>query len=38
MKSTHTILRSNLGLEPNALTKKLTGLHKDIPEIRPSIY
>jgi hypothetical protein len=27
-----------MGLRPNALTKKLTGMHKDIPEIRPSIY
>ena len=27
-----------MGLKPNALTKKLTGLHKEIPEIRPSIY
>ena len=31
-------MRSNLGLNPNALTKKLTGLHKDMPEIRPSMY
>ena len=38
MKSSYTIMRSNLGLNPNALTKKLTGLHKDMPEIRPSMY
>lgn len=38
MKSSYTVLGMKTKMDPNALTKKMTGLHKDLPEIMPSIY
>ena len=38
MTNSYTVLGIKTKMDPNALTRKMTGLHKEMPEIRPSLY
>lgn len=38
MTNSYKVLGIKTKMDPNALTRKMTGLHKEMPEIRPSLY